>query len=99
MKLCDVLFLSIIAACLLSLCGCHDNSEPFPIIAGPPTVLRNWSPQEECKLAAALAPIPENSIIWTMHDDWARMRRETSLKPRPVNNKCKEAIDEFHLLS
>ncbi len=98
MKLIDFVLLSIIVLCLFSLAGCKDNSEPLPVIAAP-AVLRNWTPEEECALAQALAPIPENSIIWTMHDDWARMRRETGLKPVQKNTECKEMIDEFHSLS
>jgi hypothetical protein len=99
MKLIDFVFLSIIALCLFSLAGCKDNSEPFPITATP-TVLRNWSAEEECQLAKALAPYPSTSVLWTLHDDWARMRRETGLKPVKINDKCDTGtLDEFHLLS
>ena len=95
MKACDVLFLLIIAACVLSLVGCA--SEPKPVITAP-AVLRNWSPEEECALAKALAPYPSDSVLWTLHDDWARMRREIGIKPKVRNFKC-GAIDKAHLLS
>jgi hypothetical protein len=95
MKTCDLLFLLIIAACILSLVGCA--SEPAPVIAAP-AVLRSWSPEEECALANALAPYPSNSVLWTLHDDWARMRREIGVKPKIKNFKC-GAINKAHLLS
>ncbi len=79
MKLVDIVFLLIIGACLLVIAGCSDRTEPLPRTAAP-AVLRDWSPQEECELAKVLEKYPENSVIWTLHDDWARMRRETGLK-------------------
>jgi hypothetical protein len=66
---CDCFFLLLITACLRSLFGCSDRSEPLPIIATP-TVLRDWSVQEESELAHALEPYPSSSILWTLHDDW-----------------------------
>jgi len=92
MKLCDIVFLVIIALCILGIAGCQDNSEPLPVIAAP-AVLRSWTPQEECALAQVLAPIPESSIIWTLHDDWARMRREIGIKPMSNNTNCKGTSD------
>jgi len=98
MKAIDLLFLLIIAACLMSLFGCSDRSEPFPVIAAP-AVLRNWSPEEECALAQALAPYPSDSVLWTLHDDWARMRREIGLKPKTIRTDCKGKIDRARLLT
>ena len=97
MKLCDVLFLAIIAVCLVSLVGCTDRSEPLPIVAAP--ALRNWTPEEECKLARTLAVFPSDSILWTLHDDWARMRREEGFKAKPSHYKCKESIEQGRLLT
>lgn len=54
------------------LVGC---ASPPPIdvqVSCPP--LRTWTPAEEGALAAALAPIPESSPLWTQHFDWQRMR-------------------------
>ncbi len=81
MKAIDLVCPLILAACIMSLIGCADRSEPLPVIAFP-AVLRNWSPEEECALAKALAPIPADSVLWTLHDDWARMRREIGMKPK-----------------
>jgi hypothetical protein len=97
MKLVDLVFMAIIAACLLSLMGCSDRSEPLPVIAAP-AMLRGWSPQEECALAQILQDYPSDSILWTLHDDWSRMRREIGLKPTKTNFKCR-SIDAAHLLS
>jgi len=100
MKLRDMILLTVIAAAIFSLCGCDRNGEPLAIIASPPAVFRNWTPEEECALADALMPYPSNSILWTLHDDWARMRREMGVKLKKSNYKCKEAIEpEAHLLS
>jgi len=94
MKVCDLLFLPILGACILSLVGC---SEPQAIVTAP-AVLRNWSPQDECALAQALTSYPSDSVLWTLETDWARMRREIGSQPRKNNFKC-GAIDEAHLLS
>jgi hypothetical protein len=98
MKLFDVICLVFIAACILSIAGCKDNSEPLPVIAAP-AVLRIWTPQEECALAQALAPYPPDSVLWTLHDDWARMRREIGVKPMKRNTNCRVTTTELRLIS
>jgi hypothetical protein len=75
MKLIDIVFLLIIGACLLVIAGCSDRLGPAPVVNAP-AVLRTWTPQEECDLAHILAKYPADSVVWTLHDDWARMRRE-----------------------
>lgn len=89
----DILALVILAACLFIVAGCKDRSEPLPIVASPPAVLRNWSAQEECALSRAFEGVPDGSILWLLHDDWARMRKDLGHKPGPKNTKCKETIE------
>lgn len=98
MKVCDILFLLIIAACIMSLFGCADRREPLPVIAAP-AVLRNWSLEEECTLAQALALYPSDSVLWTLHDDWARMRREIGINPPKKKTECRTKTTGARLLS
>jgi hypothetical protein len=91
-------FILLIIGCLLIITGCSDRTEPLAVI-GAPAVLRNWSPEEECALAQALAPVPSDSVLWTLHDDWARMRRESGLLPPKKKTNCRTTTTGTRLLS
>ena len=82
-------FIAFLVGCLLMISGCASR-EPATIVA--PAVLRDWSSGEECALARALAPVPADSILWTLHDDWARMRREIGMKPKAHKPDCRKEV-------
>lgn len=55
----------------LLLAGCA--AKPIDVtLACPP--LRAWTAQEQKDLAAALAPVPQSSPIWTLELDWQATR-------------------------
>ncbi len=89
-------FLVLMMGCLLMITGCASRT---PATTVAPAVLRDWSSEEECALARALEPVPADSILWSLHDDWARMRREIGIKPKLHKPDCRKELAKVHLIT
>lgn len=70
---------------MLILAGCANAPPPLDVtIQCPP--LRTWTSAEQAALAMAMAPIPRDSMIWTLELDWQSQRdaiRACSKSPKP----------------
>ena len=64
---------TVAATAMLCLLGCASAPPPLDTkIVCPPVT--TWSPKDELALAMALRKVPSDSPLWTLEQDWQKMR-------------------------
>lgn len=76
--------------CLLMLTACAAAPPPIDVrVECPP--MRAWTGTEQEALGAALAPIPQESMLWVLERDWQATRDAIRACRNQPSNRPKES--------